>query len=169
MTTFFQVSPTFSRNCVSVPLTAIRSNTNFSSITYNCQLGLWFVLIFTFHMQPSTDSEHYNTWQLTSNRSHLQPCSFLPLSRYERLPFIHYNTWMLMHFNLQIQNKSPLKYTVWKRLQHILYLTTAGEVHHTSNRKLSSPSLPAVAHYIIHSIRSIFSRNFIFKLNKWQI
>jgi hypothetical protein len=149
--------------------TAISSNINFSTNTCNCQLCFWFVLIFTFHMQPSTDSGHYNTWQLTSNRSHLQPCSSLPLPQCDRLQFTQYNTWILIHFNLQIWSKSPLKHTVWKRLQHVLYPTTAWEVHHTSNRKLSSLSLQAVAHYIIHSIRSIFSRNFTFKLKKRQI
>lgn len=117
-----------------------------------CQLCFRYFLIFTFHMQSNTDSEHYNTRQLTSNRSHLQPSGSLLLPQCDRLPFTHYNVWILIHFNLQIQSKSPLKHTVWKGIQHILYLTTAWEVHHTSNRKLSSPSLPVVAHQIIHSI-----------------
>jgi len=82
--------------------TAISSNKNFSTNTYNCQLCFWFVLIFTFHMQPSTDSEHYNTWQLMSNRSHLQPCSSLPLSQCDRLQFTQYlNTNTLQFTNLK--------------------------------------------------------------------
>jgi hypothetical protein len=166
--TVFQVSSHATASKSHLTPSAISSNKIFSTNTYNCQLCFWFVLIFTFHMQPSTDSEDHNTWQLTPNRSHLQPCSSLPLSQCDRLQFTHYNTRILIHFNLQIWSKPPLKHTVWNRLQHILYLTTAWEVHHTSNRKLSSP-LQAVAHYIIHGIRSIFSRNSTFKLIKWQI